>query len=874
MAHRFTLPFHSLPVAGVTGEEWAVELWDSEFAGAVTEPTGDPKGCVIKWVGDQDTIKGVMGSNATYSILIEEEADMTLITALAGATKGRFKMVIRRSGDSTVYWAGTVHTDEVSYPDAYFPFLLEIFATDGIADLKDIKYVQSEDTPYEGSATIMEHLVNIVGKIGMTDVGTWPTNRFRSTANWYSDDMVTTEGPMTQADVMHDRFWGKDVEGNGDYWSSYAVLDAFMSAMNCQFFHEGGMYHIRQIEEYHDATQKEHYYDATGTLTSTVAAANLDRTVDYATAAGMKKLAGGLYTFLPSLKEVCVDYHHLTNHNRATGQYWDRLATDWAVLPGVVLVDAADTTYLKGKVDIRHRSQIGINPPGAVIWPPHRYRFLVQVRIPNGAGTYYYLKRESTSSTPFYDLQPDEMDWDLAATTDIKVWGEVVNESDNLVEKHFSFAFTTPFLYTDFDGQNIEMRIRLDGVEKTDGTTLTVPGGNYVGRIDDWNTLGVFLGVEEEGVGSNPDNETWRTCAEATGGNTEKRYLDTYLGDGPAPFSLSTYRVGGVATTTWQMAGVGVPRTMAALLAQQVLRFRKFPQPVYQGAFLHKDIRPFDRFVDDDKGWMATSISVDCFNNVWSGEFLLYDSDVDGITIGEPYIPPPGPLPPTAPGPGYPQGPPTVPDIKEGFVNFPPFNGFVGGTVPGHVAQDEISPVTLLSDLLASDYNTTRTLPVGPIPFSWARKGDRLVVINGTTGHRETFTVGTSYEPNDTEIIMSGSDSPMVKDFPYGSFVKLLNKDELRVKGWSYLERGVTGEEWTIPSPNTTDPETSGPGGLLPSTTVYDVATLRERVMVWRTGLWLVYSTTSYDNGFAFVSGNKIKFWLPLSSEDVMVVVR
>jgi hypothetical protein len=877
MAKRFNLPFTSLNfgIPGA-GEAWEAELWDSEFSGAVTEVTGKPEGLRIEWDGDPANPSAIMPSSCTYSILIEEEADMALITALAGAAEGRFKMVVRRAGSSEVYWAGWVQPGECSYPDDYYDFHFDIYATDGIARLANIDYMDGADF-YEGTETVIQHIVKIIEKIDTADVGTWPTARIRSTANRFSEDMNTTTCPLNQATVMHDRFEGKDKEGNNQPWSAFAVLEALLRPFDVQLLHEGGMFHIRQLAKYADATQKAYYYDATGAHLSTAAAEDVDIEVTgYATPGGMVKKAGGLYTFNPALKEVCVDYHHRTSHNRATGSYWDRLDEVLEVLPGVVLVDAADTSYLKGSVTIRHRCQIGINPPGSVIWPTHRWRFRIQVRIPNGAGTYYYLSRETAASTAFYNIEPEEMAWQLTADNhDIVVWSHAVTEADNNIELQFTVAFTSPDLYTDFDGQKLEMKVELDGIEATNGTDLTIPGGNYVGRCDDWNTTEVWLSVEEEGIGSNPDNETWRTCSEVTGDNSARMFIDTYLGDGPAPFSLSAFKVAGVATELWKINNTGTGYPLAQLLAEQILRFRKRPQPIYQGAFIHPDIRPYYRFVDNDKAWMASRITLSAFENTWSGDFVLMDADVDGITTGTPFIPdikepslPPGhPLPPNAPTQPGGGGPGNAP--------FPPFNPLIGGTLPGFVNGAESAPVTLTADLLASDYNTTRELPVAPVPYAWARKGDRLVVVNAITGHRETFTVGTSYVPNASTITMSGSDSPMEKDFPYGSFVKLKNADELRVKGWSYLLRNQTGEYVTIPNPNTTDPATAGPGGLLPPTTVYDVATLRERIFVLRGNTPVIYDPDPYDNSFSLASSNRLRFEsLPLAGEDVYIVVR
>lgn len=877
MALQFYLPFTSLNRGpALAGEEWDIELWNSEFSGTADEANGDPQGCVIEWEGGQDPIAGILTSSATYSILIRDESEMGLIDALAGAPRGQFKMVVRRAGSEMVYWAGYVHTDQVSWPDAYFPFLLEIYATDGLADLKDIDYIESEGTPYEGEATIIEHLVNIVGKIGLTDVGTWPTNRFRSTANWYSEDMVTTNGPLAQAEVLHDRFIGKDREGNAEYWNCYAVVDALMGVMNCQLLHEGGMYHVRQLENYHNNTNKAHYYDATGALTATTSAENLDIEVDYASDAGMVKTAGGRYTFLPPVHEVCVDFHHRTNHNRALGEFWenDFPATDntWHILPAPVLVDEDDTTYIKAHVVIRHRSQIGV-VTGTAIWPPHRLVFRLQLRIyANVPGQYYYLYRTVQGTSDFFDVQADQMAWEFGASVpadQMLIHSAQVVQADNLVEKSMAISFTTPYIPAFLSGNNLEMRLELVDVIKTDGNTIVFDSSPYNGFVG-FETDEVFMAVEGEGHAGNPDNETLRTCSEVTE-NTEKRYIDTWLGDGPAPFSLSAIRVGGVAAQLWQIGAAGSAMTIAKLLGQQLLRFRKRPQRVYQGAFIHPALRPYSRFVDDDLGYMATSIAVDCFNNIWSGEFLLMDGTVSGISSGEPHVP----VSPTHLPTGFPGGAPNLPQLPGTTFpdpRIPPFDGMAGGTLPGYVSTSEQSPATLTDGVVAADFNNTalsddHELPITAVDYAFAKKGDAVSIVNAITGHRETFTLRESYAPGATVLKLKTSET-MSKDFPFGSFVKLSQTNAPRTAKGSFYERGVTGtgsgaKFWLVDDAELT----------LPSPADFDAKTLRERVRIVMGGTTLIYDPNPYDDCFGLKpSTNEVEVYLGIPAGTTMYV--
>lgn len=346
-------------------------------------------------------------------------------------------------------------------------------------------------------------------------------------------------------------------------------------------------------------------------------------------------------------------------------------------------------------------------------------------------------------------------------------------------------------------------------------------------------------------------------------GNTEERVIDTYFGDGPAPFTLSTFRVGTAITTGWKVGNLGTAKPLPQLLAETVLSFRKKPQPVFRATFIHPDIEPWQRFVDDDRAWMATRISLSAFENTWSGDFVLMDADVDGI-VNEPPITPDNPTGPTIPG--NPPQPPQSPDVRDGFTTFPPFEGLNGGTLPGYVSLAEQSITKLSAAVLASTFNSTHTISVTAVGYSWVTKGDQISIINPITGHRETFTVDATPTPTASSITIKSSET-MVKDFPYGSFVKLTPKVAGQVKGWSYLERGFSGTDWEIP----------GSAGILPTVTNYDDQALRQRVKVWRGGLMLIYDTdTSYDDSFHIQNTDpqKIIFHFACRGENVYLEVR
>lgn len=858
MAKRFYLPFTSLPRnASLGGEEYVVELWDSDHTGAATEVDGDFEALNIEWEGTSDPISPIMGSSATYRMLIRQASQMTIVTALAGSREGRFKMVVRRRGENTLYWAGWVHCDQISWPDAYYPFHLEIFATDGIARLKDIPYeVPGVVVTAAGYATGIQHVINVLNKIDLYDVGVWKEDVLRITSWWYADHMDTLSSNLEQVNIDYARFFKKMDNGTSEWWNCWAVIEAICQAFNCQFLFANGMFHIRSIDQYKLDTQRAFYYGDNGALNTVVAAENLDRVVNYSSATGMKKLNGGRYTFLPPLKKVCVDYKHVTSDNKANGLAWARGDEPYRTIATIFNPVVGYTNFLI-KIKIQHITNLQISPAGSAAWPPHRFIWNLNMRITKAGGGWLYLQRTITGSG-IGQILPNETSW--GTTQDgFQIYGSMVDLSQNEAFVTSEWEFTTKTINWTLTEQDadIQFQLELNRIEKLDGTTLVLVGSPpYIGDYN-WKTVSVWVSANREDTGISPDNETLRYCAENTGKNTEERLLTTYLGDGPSLFSVSTLKqVGalfsGQVAENWQVNNTGPIYYLSRLLAIKVLQFRKLPQQVYQGTFLHPDIEPYERFVDGEDKYIATRISLSAASNQWEGEFVRMDvGDTNDITTPEPWTPPI--KEPTTPG-GYPSPPP--PDTLPPPTNSPTTEIMTG--VSGWVAQSTNNVTALSADRVAG---TNPTITITPVDYQAFKKGDQVALINGGNGDTQYLTVTTTYQPNATTLALTGT---LARDVPAGSLIKLAKKTEMQVRGFSHYHRGFTGEFWTIPTTV----------GTLPNPVTVGADEIRRRVKVFRNGVRLVYDANNFPECFGIKPAtNEIEFYYKVRGETVFLEV-
>jgi hypothetical protein len=406
----------------------------------------------------------------------------------------------------------------------------------------------------------------------------------------------------------------------------------------------------------------------------------------------------------------------------------------------------------------------------------------------------------------------------------------------------------------------IEMRVKLLKIEKLDGTTLTF-GGTYLGNYQ-WQTADVWVSSNEEASGLNPDNETLRYCAVNTGENVAQRYLTTYFGDGPNVYSISSWRFSsdglssGATTENWSVKKLGPNRILGQLLAERTLQFRKVPQKVFQGSIIYPSLNPWMRLIDQDQAYMATRITLSAFTNVWEGEFIMMDGDVDDITLPEPYTPPV--KEPTTPG-GYPD--PPDPDKTPDPNNSPTTEIMVG--VSGWVAQSTNNVTTLTADKVAS---TNPTITVTALDYAAFKKGDKVLVLHPGTGQNQELTVTNTYTIGSTSLALTGT---LTFDLPAGSLVKLSKATEMQVRGFTYYQRNKSGTDWVIPTAS----------GSLPNPSAIGFDETRRRVKVYRSGLRCIYdenggSPNNYFDTFEIKPAtNTITFHRTLRDETVFLEV-
>ena len=149
--------------------EYTLEIVDSEEAAAdATEFAVSPEGAQITYEADQENVlTPVVPSTCTFTLHATTAAQVTKLKNIAKSDAGRYGVQLRyRRSNLTVrtIWVGTLLNDQIQIADA-LPQAVNLTATDDLGYLQGVKYLDSDGTRYTGTATVLQHLVNVLGHL-------------------------------------------------------------------------------------------------------------------------------------------------------------------------------------------------------------------------------------------------------------------------------------------------------------------------------------------------------------------------------------------------------------------------------------------------------------------------------------------------------------------------------------------------------------------------------------------------------------------------------------------------------------------------------------------------------------------------------------
>lgn len=723
MAKRFSSGFIS-----DLGIEYNVEIWDSSFAGANTTFVLGGDGFTINEEGDaDDPFKEIAGTSVNFTMQIQTAnatAIATFITDLLTASEKRFQVLITKGATPANFWFGNILTD-ISMLHDRSPSAFEISATCGLGALAKIDY-NNAGTAYTGSATLLEHAVNCLSKIGT--FATFFTTEWCITTvvNWYEDSQATggANDPFALTRNDHRTYYDTDGQGVKKYKSCFDVLQSVVGRMGARIFLSDGKFRIEQLSERDNVTIVERRYQKDGTYITNASISHDQATLNQTSEA---RLTAGTFDWLPAVREVKITYTSKNWVNHLAGASWTSASSAAFTISGLV--------HTGGNVTIR--IMMGVFQSLQNIAYTGGATVAIIYRLKVKLGTKYM--RRPVLSVFGNSVAYGPQDW-VTAVSYYYFHREVSVPSvgtSHPVDTAFLDFVSTPL------PESGDMEVTLDSysIRRMDtGATVTFPDTVVL----TWASQNPLLQVSSNGNAiSDFADKTYTATATSGTNNSEIYEVETITGDGTTSNSLSRLQVytgtAWVDSASWRVGTSGSWQDISILHVKEILALRQKNMRVYKGSIRGSGLA-HSRWSFDGNFWILLEGTYTANFDIWDGTFVAVARDATNISSATALLEP-----------------------KESFV-LPPLPGITGtvGNNLGHILASATTASTLPTGAVTS---ITLTQSVLENAFL---EGDTITLVNPVTGYTQNLTVSSNSPNGATAIAVSGY---IADDFPPGSFI-------------------------------------------------------------------------------------------------------
>ncbi len=200
---------YSLTWADVEGVTWEIFFQTDPWAGAVTAFTPGVNPCKQRWHGG-DKYQPIVGSSVDIQMVYESAID-DLFTEESQS----IKVILRR--DSTLKWNGFVSPGQYHRMFNRPKHYATITATDGLGELKHIKFEDSNGDPYYGQEEEIVVIANILLKTGHS------LDIYEAVSIFdQNHDTGADKSPLNQTYIYQEGYWDEQTDERS---SCYEVLE-------------------------------------------------------------------------------------------------------------------------------------------------------------------------------------------------------------------------------------------------------------------------------------------------------------------------------------------------------------------------------------------------------------------------------------------------------------------------------------------------------------------------------------------------------------------------------------------------------------------------------------------------------------------------
>ena len=290
------------------GNIWKVEIHDSDFVDTAAAFTLASPGFTLSYFGGQDLFAPLMPSTCTVHMMVQNAAELQLVTDLADFQEGRFLVRVIADPDvaADVHWVGMMTAESIAVVDEYFPQAIDMRAICGLATLSTVPF--DEDAGALTGSTTLGRVYQSLAQI--------PTGSLYDAADIFfaigTDVQPNTGDEFIDLVRMQDATYNILEEGE-TIRDSEEMLAQICTLLNSRIAMIGGRWMIAPMSKMMDigaTLTNVRKYVIAGTLSSTSS-----ETVAYtiSQSSANYRLAGWQQQYLPAVRKITRQLDYLGN---------------------------------------------------------------------------------------------------------------------------------------------------------------------------------------------------------------------------------------------------------------------------------------------------------------------------------------------------------------------------------------------------------------------------------------------------------------------------------------------------------------------------------------------------------------------------------
>lgn len=716
------------------GSEYVVNIHDSAYSGTVIPFDIRANGFKLSYDhGDKGRNVSILTSYLKIRMNVKNADIKSFMQAVVDSAETRFTVEVTKDGNK--FWYGYIVPDQMDLQDVPYSSVpeLRIKAVDGIGRLQKIDY-NNAGAAYTGKATMLDHLYNVLDKIGFSSFYASSEDYVITYTDWWNEQhtYATTSEPLELSRFDHRALLSVDQSGDIKYLSAYDVLGQLLAAWNCRILFFDGAYYVVQINAYktdgNTKVIKRYDKDKLKQTTSTTDLGIWNRTTGSLSGFNAATYDSyhnrGRFRYYPALREVKISYEHFTTDNLIPGNTWNESASPTATFDNLDFNNGNARLVFQSRIESK---AVFADPDNDFQILTYHFRLVLQV------GT-KYLKRDYSWTNGTYKYGPVTWSDTLAY---YHVFTEYMYNND--FPRYTEVSFVTPQIP---ESGNLSLQINWFATYNTSGQQVFTSSTDYTRS---WSWIGTGLHILVDGNLEDQTNVTVYTATNDDGStNSQTEDVSILIGSGPSANTFGNLEVydgaNWVNDFDWRKGNSGSYNEFGQLLALEMLAGQKYGVERYIGE-ITGSYAPYGRLqrIHDvtTQNYIFLGGTLDMQSDRWAGEWVLNDVDESGLSTQTPdkftSV--------------------DIPIIKEPFAPIEVEQTPNNLPAPINTIEAEVlSPIQIGIDTNFGKEDPITSIPVIPLDSDgYIFAGDELLVTT-PTGEQIPVKVTQDAKPGDTSI--------------------------------------------------------------------------------------------------------------------------